>query len=290
MKAIILAAGKGTRMRPLTYGIAKPLLPVKGKTMIDWVMESVFHKDLEEIIVAVPGTSSGDSEERILSHIQGIAVDTYLRNLDLGVKVRTIPTPMRETAGDLRFVLEECNITKGTVIVVYGDNLTSFNFDKMLEYHHKCRKELGTSVTVLLFKAPENEVHRFGIAKIRKEKDYDLIDYFIEKPDKQQAPSNLANGGYYLIEVEEVFNKLQPNRIKVEHSLFPQLAAEGKLAGFISDLPYWIDISTLEAYIKANQMAHDNLILAPPTNGEKNAKDSFVEISQRILFRVGRHG
>jgi len=274
MRAIILAAGKGTRMRPLTYGIPKSLLPVKGKPMIDWIIESILHKDMEEIIVAVPGTVGSDSQERVLSHIQGISVDTYLKNLDLGVNIKTIPTPMRETAGDLKFVLEECNINKGTVIVVYGDNLTSFDFNQMLDYHNRCRKELGTSVTVLLFEAPENEVNRFGIAKIKKIKDFDLIEYFIEKPEISQAPSRYANGGYYILEVEDVINKLQPTRIKVEHSLFPQLAAEGKLAGFISKIPYWIDISTLDAYIKANQLAHDNLILAPPTVSDKDARNN----------------
>lgn len=278
MKAIILAAGKGTRLRPLTYGIPKPLLPVKGKPMLDWVMGSIMHKDLEEIIVAVPGTTGEGAQDRILSHIQGIAVDTYLRNLDFGISIRTIPTPMRETAGDLRFVLEEIGMHKGKVIVVYGDNLTSFDFDQMIKYHDRCKKELGTSCTVLLFEAPENELNRFGIAKIKQVNDLNLIEYFIEKPTLQQAPSKYASAGYYIIDVEEVFDILPRTKVKVEHSVFPQLAAEGKLAGFITKLPYWIDISTLEAYNLANKLAHENLILAPPItenkNGNNNAKSN----------------
>jgi mannose-1-phosphate guanylyltransferase len=271
MKAIILAAGKGTRLRPLTYGIPKPLLPVKGKPMLDWVIDSVLHKEIDEIIVAVSGTVGDDSQERMLSHIQGICIDSYLKNVDRGIKIKTIPTPMRETAGDLRFVLEEANIRKGTVIVVYGDNLTSFDINKLIEYHKKCREELGVYATVLLFEAPEKELHRFGIAKIKKIKGLDLIEYFIEKPELQQAPSRFANSGYYILEVEDVFDRLPRTRVKVEHSLFPQLASEGKLAGFITKLPFWIDISTIEAYNLANKMAHDNLILAPPTD-DKNAK------------------
>lgn len=257
-------------MRPLTYGIPKPLLPVKGKPMIDWVIGSVLHKDLEEIIVAVSGTSSGDAQDRTLTHIHGIAVDSYLKNLDIGVNIRTIPVPMRETAGDLKFVLEETGIRKGKIIVVYGDNLTHFDFDQMIKYHDKCKKELGTCCTVLLFEAPEKELNRFGIAKIKQVNGLDLIEYFIEKPNLEQAPSRYANAGYYIIDVEEVFDKIPATKIKVEHSLFPQLAAEGRLAGFITKLPYWIDISTLEAYNTANKMAHDNLILAPPMPENKN--------------------
>jgi mannose-1-phosphate guanylyltransferase len=274
MKAIILAAGKGTRLRPLTYGIPKPLLPVKGKPMLDWVIGSIKHKEIDEVIVAVSGTVGNDPQERMLSHIQGITIDTYLRNLDLGFKIKTVPTPMRETAGDLRFVLEEAEIHKGTVVVVYGDNLTSFNFDEMIKYHEKCKKELNTCCTVLLFEAPENELNRFGIAKIKDVNGLNLIEYFIEKPSLQQAPSKFANGGYYIIEVEEVFDRLPRTKVKVENSLFPQLAAEGKLAGFITKLPFWIDISTLEAYDLANKMAHDNLILPPTMSDDKNGKDN----------------
>jgi mannose-1-phosphate guanylyltransferase len=272
MKAIILAAGKGTRMRPLTYGIPKPLLPVKGKPMIDWIIGSILNENIDEIIVAVPGTVGNDPEERILSHIQGISIDSYLRNLNLGLNVRTIPTPMRETGGDLRFVLEEADIRKGRIIVVYGDNLTKFDFNQMVEYHERCRKELGVACTVLLFEAPETELHRFGIAKIKQVKGFDLIEFFIEKPPLQQAPSRYANSGYYIIEVEDIIDKLPRGKLKVEHSLFPQLAAEGKLAAFIAKLPYWIDISTLEAYDLANKMAHDNLILPPPLSEDKNIK------------------
>lgn len=274
MKAIILAAGGGTRLRPLTYGIPKPLLPVKGKPMLDWVIRSILHKEVDEIIVAVSGTVGSNAEDRVLSHIQGISIDAYLRNLDLGFNIKTIPTPMRETAGDLRFVLEEANIHKGKIVVVYGDNLTSFDFDQMINYHDRCREELGVCCTVLLFEAPEQELHRFGIAKIRKAKEFDLIDYFIEKPDHGQAPSRFANGGYYILEVEDIFDRLPKGKIKVEHSLFPQLAPEGRLAGFITKLPYWIDISTLESYDLANQMAHDNLILAPPLPEEINTESS----------------
>jgi len=274
MKAIILAAGKGTRMRPLTYGIPKPLLPVKGKPMLDWVIGSILHDTIDEVIVGVSGTVGNDPEERILTHIQGISIDTYLRNLDLGLKIRTIPTPMRETGGDLRFILEEADIRKGRVIVVYGDNLTSFDFDEMIKYHDRCRKELGTSCTVLLFEAPESDLHRFGIAKIKQVKDFNLIEFFIEKPEKQQAPSRYANGGYYIIEVEDIIDKLPRGKLKVEHSLFPQLASQGKLAAFIAKLPYWVDISTMEAYNLANQMAHENLILPPPLAEDKNAKNN----------------
>jgi len=86
MKAIILAAGKGTRLRPLTYGIPKPLLPIKGKPMIDWIIRSALNVKIDEIVVAVSGTVGNDMEERVLSHIHGICIDAYLKNLDYGAR------------------------------------------------------------------------------------------------------------------------------------------------------------------------------------------------------------
>jgi len=269
MKAIILAAGKGTRLRPLTYGIPKPLIPVNSRPMIDWVINSIASPEIEEVIVAVSGTSGGDMEERTLSHIHGICMDSYLKNMNYKMPVRTIPTPQRETGGDLRYILEELNIKKGKIIVVYGDNLTCFDVKKMIEYHDKCRKILGTSATVLLFEAPENELHRFGIAKIKKSNDLNLVEKFVEKPSIGNAPSNLANGGYYILEVGDVFDLLPQRSVKVENSLFPELARNNKLAGYVTKLPYWIDISTIEAYEKANRMAHDGLIIPPEPNGDK---------------------
>lgn len=269
MKAIILAAGKGTRLRPLTYGIPKPLLPVQGKPMIDWVIRSVVTDEIDEIIVAVSGTTGEDIEERSLSHIHGMSIDSYLKNVHYPCKIRTIPTPQRETAGDIRYILEELGIKDERIIVVYGDNLTQFNVKEMIDYHERCRKILNTAATVLLFEAPQNELNRFGIAKIKQSKGFDIVEDFVEKPSIEKAPSRLANGGYYILELSDVYDKLPRESVKVENSLFPLLAKNDRLAGFVTKLPYWIDISTIDAYEKANRMAHDGLIIPPPMPNNK---------------------
>ena len=262
VKAIILAAGKGTRLRPLTYGIPKPLLPVKGRPVIDWVIDNVMTCSPEEIIVAISGTKGDDFEERILSHTHGICMDAYLKNTYKNI--RTVPTPQRETSGDLKFILDEMGIRSGTVLVAYGDNLTKTNLSKMAEYHEKCKKH-GALCTVMLFEVPQADVSRFGIATTRNDDDITMIEHFEEKP--LNSSSRLANAGYYMIEVGDVYDMITKEKKKIEESLFPALAAEHKLAGFISKLPFWIDIGTKEAYEEANKMAHENLIIPPSPRG-----------------------
>ncbi|NOX71905.1 MAG: nucleotidyltransferase family protein [Candidatus Micrarchaeota archaeon] len=266
MKAIILAAGKGTRLRPLTYGIPKPLLPVRGKPMLDWVIRSTLSgNNIDEVFVGISGTTGKELYERILSHTHGICIDSYLKHIDYGVPVSTVTTPQRETAGDILHILQENNIEKGTILVAYGDNLTSFDVTKMIDYHKKCREELGCSATVLLFEAPEEEVERFGIADIEKtESGFTLIKSFVEKPKKEEAPSNLANGGYYILELEDIIDMFPQKKMKMEQSIFPKLAEQGRLAGFVTKLPFWLDISTVKAYEEANKMAHEGKIIAPP--------------------------
>ncbi len=269
MKAIILAAGKGTRLRPLTYGIPKPLLPLRGKPILDWVIRSITKEDfIDEVFVGISGSNGVDFYDRILSHTHGICIDSYIQNVNYGVPVSTIPTTQRETAGDLLHILQEKNIKTGEIMVVYGDNLTEFNVGDMINYHRNCRKKLSISATILLFEAPEKQVNRFGIANVEQNSGFTLIKSFIEKP-KGNVSSRLANGGYYIIEVGDIINTFPKDKIKVEESIFPILAKKGKLSGFVSKLPFWLDISTLESYEEANKMVYDGLIIPPPITNER---------------------
>ena len=260
MKAIILAAGKGTRLRPLTYGIPKPLLPVKGKPVVDWVISNIVKcKEVDEIIVGISGTSSG-AEDRKLAKIHGLCIDAYLKNSSYDIPIRTIQTPQRETAGDLKFIIKKGRI-KETILVAYGDNITSINSNKMYEYHKKAKNKLGIEATLALFPAHKKDLSRLGIAKTQKTNDIFIIENFIEKPTN--PISNLANAGYYVLD-PGIFDLIPESKEKMEESVFPYLVKKGMLAGFIEKLPFWLDIGTLEAYEMANTLAHKGLIIPPP--------------------------
>ncbi len=231
MKAVILAGGKGTRLRPLTYAIPKPLLPVGGKPVIEYVIENLKGiPDLEGIYVGV-------------SH-QKELIERYFNHVDYGVPIETISTLCWETGGDLKCIVNEEGI-EGRVVVAYGDNVTKIDLSGMLTAHEKN----GFLGTVALFEVPDEDVERFGIAKL----DGNKISEFIEKPKKEDAPSNLANAGYYVLE-PGALDMLGYEKNKVEYSLFPKLAEMGKLGAYSTKLPYWLDIGTTESYRKANRM------------------------------------
>jgi mannose-1-phosphate guanylyltransferase len=258
MKAIILAAGKGTRLRPLTYGIPKPLLPVKGMPIIDWVISNLRTcKSINEIIVAI----AGGSDE--LSALQATCIEKYLQEKYNNL-IKTVRTEQKETAGDLKKVLTECHITSGPVLVAYGDALSDVNVTGLLEYHKKCRASLGIQATVALFEVSEADAKRLGIATIEKADDFTLVQKFVEKPEHPE--SRLANAVYYILELDDVGNLIEDRKVKIEDSLFPLLAKNHKLAGFTEKITFWIDIGTIEAYETANKFAHDNLIIPPPIN------------------------
>jgi len=267
MKAVILAAGKGTRLRPLTYGIPKTLLPVNGRPIIDWVIDNILSAgDIEKIYVAIAGVTSDDFEERILAHTHGICVDSYLKN-KYGPKIETIPTPQRETGGDLKFILEEKGLISGELLVAYGDNLTKINMKKFIEYHRNGRRKLNIAASLLLFRVPENNIKRFGIAEIEEKNGFYIVTNYVEKP--QKSSSNLAHAGYYILELDDVFNLMPHNRIKVENSVFPNLIEKRKLLGFIDQLPFWVDIGTKEAYKKSQTLIQ---------NIQKNENKKFPNV------------
>lgn len=238
MKSIILAAGKGMRLRPLTYGVPKPLLPVGGKPVIDFVIDNLLTcKEIDTVYVGV-------------SHMQSM-ISSYLAHTPRdNVKVETVSTLCWETGGDIKLIAVEKEINE-PVVVAYGDNVTKMNVDRLVKFHRK----MGKSATVALFRVPWKEVHRFGVAKVEK----NLITKFVEKPEK--AESNLANIGYYILEPEVIWN-IPTGKVKMESVVFPKLAEEGELAGLVYNLKYWLDIGTIEAYRKANRMMEG--ILPPP--------------------------
>ena len=236
MRAVILAAGKGTRLRPLTYGIPKPLLPVGGVPVIDYVIQNIAKcDDIDEVIVGITGN------DRIMAE----CIDRYLSHQEYPFPVSTVETYQRETAGDLEHIINVKKL-KGTIVVAYGDIVSPIPVDKLVAQHHLNVNNYGITSTVCLFKVPKDEAKRFGIAKLNGI----YIDEFVEKPDNPFG--SLANAGVYVIEVESVKPMFRDEVVKMEDSIFPELCKNRELAGFESNIQFWYDIGTMDSYLKAN--------------------------------------
>jgi len=245
MKALILAAGEGTRLRPLTYGIPKPLLPVGGIPTIDYGIENLAAVlEMGEIYVGV-------------SHLED-NINRYFRNKTYRVPVYTVHTNCLETGGDLKTLAKAAHVDK-TFFGCNGDIVTKINLQEAIDYHRE-KKGLGT---IVLFEVKKEETPRFGIARLESD---GRISEFVEKPSLDTAPSNFANAGYYVLE-PRIIDMIPDGKVRIEPTVFAKLARRGELYGYVANPQFWIDIGTLESYLDANKIVLQKKgIIPPPQN------------------------
>ena len=222
--ALILAGGKGTRLRPLTYEIPKALIPVRGRTLTEHVFDLFKRHGIHEIILAV-----GHMKDKIKEHFGdgqkfGVHI-TYLEEEDaLG------------TAGPLRLCRDR--LTE-TFIVSNGDELKDIDLEEMYQAHKQNKAVVTIALTTV------DDPSAYGVAKLSGNR----ILEFVEKPKREDAPSNLINSGLYIIE-PEVIAMIPAGFAMLEQEVFPKLAKQGKLFGY----PFsgqWFDTGNMERYEKA---------------------------------------
>ena len=124
-----------------------------------------------------------------------------------------------------------------TFVMVNGDNLFNLDFKKMLQLHKK-----NKAIATIALTKVEDSSH-FAVAKLQEDK----ILEFIEKPKREEAPSNWINSGYYILEPEVFDIVKEKDFAMMEKDIFPKLAKEGKLFGY-RDNGQWFDTGTFESY------------------------------------------
>lgn len=225
-KAIILVGGEGTRLRPFTYELPKALLPIQGKPMLMHVIDLLKSHGVCDIYLAI-----GYKGEKIKEY--------FGNGSSFGVNIKYIEEkkPLG-TAGPLRLAKKYLD---ETFFIVWGDILTEIDLTDFMRFH----KNNGGLATVAL--TTVEDPSRFGVASLKGNK----VVGFIEKPKKEDAPSNLINAGYAIMEPSIILDYI-PKRGKamVEYDIYPLLASEGKLFGYPFE-GQWLDTGTHEAYEKA---------------------------------------
>ena len=228
-KALILAGGKGTRLRPLTLKTPKGLIDVQGKTLTEWLFELLKKYGIRDVVLSVGYLADNIRDYFTDGSRFGMNIDYVEEN----------PDKPLGTGGPLRLAKD---LLKDSFIVSNGDELKCINIPRMFRLH-KRKKAL---VTIALTSV--DDPSQYGVARL----DGSRILEFVEKPKKSEAPSNFINSGFYIIE-PEVIEMIPPGKFcMLEKDVFPKLAREGRLRGF----PFsgqWMDTGTMERLEKARK-------------------------------------
>ncbi|HEV3090297.1 MAG TPA: NDP-sugar synthase [Candidatus Cybelea sp.] len=250
MQAIVLVGGEGTRLRPLTYRTPKPMVPIMNVPFLARTMERLYVAGIRDVILAA-------------GYMPQAIVDYFGDGSGLGMKLTYAieETPLG-TAGALKNV--EQHIT-GPFFVLNGDIFTSLDLTAMRRFHEK-RGGLGVLHLIRV-----DDPSAFGCVP----HDGDgRIEAFVEKPHKDEAPTNEINAGTYLLE-REILDLISPGRnVSIERETFPQAIAAGKALYAYTTGDYWIDLGRPEQYLAAHRDVLSGampLLVEPGISGDGKA-------------------
>lgn len=230
---MILAAGLGTRLKPLTDPVPKPMVPVLNTPVMEYSVKLLHIHGIKEIIAN--------------THYSPHFITDYFGNGErFGVNLQfTYEEQLLGTAGGVR---NNRHFLDRTFFVLSGDALTDINLSAMLKFH----RENKALATIAL--KPVQDVSNYGVVVADET---GRIEAFQEKPTPQEALSNVVNTGIYLFE-PEIFELIPEGFYDFGRQLFPRLLEmKERFYGFVTD-DYWCDIGTVEAYKKAQEDALNN--------------------------------
>ncbi|HVE91242.1 MAG TPA: mannose-1-phosphate guanyltransferase [Actinomycetota bacterium] len=230
MKAVIMAGGQGTRLRPLTSNQPKPMLPIANRPIMEHIVALLRNHGVTDSIATV--------------QFLGRLIRSYFGNgEDLGVQISyaTEETPLG-TAGSVKNAEQE--LSGETFLVISGDALTDIDLTKLVDYH----RQKGSMATLCL-KSVENPLE-FGIVITRED---GHIERFLEKPNWGQVFSDTINTGIYVLE-PEVFDYIPADTVfDFSNDLFPMLLDKGlPMYGYVAP-EYWCDVGHYESYLAAHR-------------------------------------
>lgn len=223
-KAVILAGGKGTRLYPVTYEIPKPLLPVKKKPIINYLVDLFLGNGIKDITVLIDGNFREEFEWWKKRYYPENTINFVEEKEPLG------------TFGGIWHLREW--IGGDSFFLTNGDELKKIDLTKMADFHDQ-KSVIGT---IALVKVPNPQ--DYGVVLCQD----GIVQEFLEKP--KNPPSQYINSGLYLFS-SEIFKKHPgPKFTMVETDIFPKLAKEKNLAGFEFE-GKWMDTGTFARYEKA---------------------------------------
>jgi mannose-1-phosphate guanylyltransferase / phosphomannomutase len=236
MKAVVMAGGEGTRLRPLTSNQPKPMVPIVGKPCMEHILELLREHGLTDVIVTVAFLPQA---------IRSYFGEGDTLGMSIGYSVEESPLG---TAGSVRLAARQLD---ETFLVISGDALCDVDLGELIAFH----KERGAAVTIGL-KSVDNPLE-FGIVVTDEE---GRIERFLEKPSWGQVFSDTINTGIYVLEPEVLKHVPTDRPYDFSKELFPYLLEMGRpLYGYVMD-GYWQDVGDLDQYRQANFDALDEKV------------------------------
>ncbi len=229
MFAVVLVGGFGTRLRPLTNDIPKPMLPVMHRPMIVHLIERLATAGVTDVVLAL-GFKPEPFQEAFPDGVHG----------DVRMHYAVEPEPL-DTAGAIGFAARAVGVSD-TFIVANGDVICDLEFADLVTSHRR----FGGDATIHL--TAVDDPSAFGVVEVD---DAGAVRRFVEKPAPGESDSDLINAGTYVLE-PAVLDLIPPlERYSVERSVFPALVEHGRLYGMSTD-DYWLDTGRPDQYLQAN--------------------------------------
>ena len=257
MKAIIMAGGQGTRLRPLTSNQPKPMIRIANLPCMEHIVNLLARHAFTDIGVTL---------QFMPEEIQ----DYFGDGSDWGVNLRySIEDAPAGTAGSVKMAEQQLDLHGERLLIISGDALTDADLSQVVRFHEEKRAE----VTMVL-KSVENPLD-FGIVITEED---GRISRFLEKPAWGQVFSDAVNTGIYLLEPSVMDEIPDPEEGEYDFSkeLFPKLLERGRpLYGFVTDA-YWEDIGTLEQYASAQRAVLDGRVRGVRPPGTRLREDIYV--------------
>jgi mannose-1-phosphate guanylyltransferase len=225
MQALILAGGEGTRLRPLTSTVPKPVVPLANRPFISLMIDWLRGHGVDDVVMSCGFLAEG--------------VRQVLGDGDaLGVRLRYVeePTPLG-TGGALRYAGE---LLDERFFMLNGDVLTDMDLTAQLSQHERT----GARATIALY--PVEDPSMYGLVRCNPD---DSVTEFVEKPSSEEIDTDLINAGAYILE-RSILDEMAPpgTNISIERDVFPKLVGRG-LYGFVGE-GYWLDIGTPDRYLQ----------------------------------------
>jgi mannose-1-phosphate guanylyltransferase len=231
LKALILAGGFGTRLRPLSCTRPKILFPIVNKPLLQWTFERLVKNNVTEAILAV----NYQTEILIKQH----------KIPKCGIHIVYSRDPPRKplgTGGPIKKA-ESFIGYDSPFLVLNGDIFADVNYKEILKVH----KKKDAIATIALHSAKDPS--RYGVAELTKK---NRIKSFIEKPPRKAVVTDLINAGVYVLS-PRIFKYISKNHaVSIEREVFPKLTKEGKLYGYVFN-GLWMDIGESEEYLEINR-------------------------------------